>query len=33
LQVEVDCKLGSVEEIAAAVHEILGRIQDEAGFS
>ncbi|KAG0532887.1 hypothetical protein BDA96_04G144300 [Sorghum bicolor] len=33
LKVEVDCKLGSVEEIAAAVHEILGRIQDEAGFS
>lgn len=33
LKVEDECKLGSLDEIAAAVHEILGRIQEEAGFS
>ncbi|RCV43080.1 hypothetical protein SETIT_9G267300v2 [Setaria italica] len=33
LKVEDECKLSSVEEIAAAVHEILGRVQEEAGFS
>ncbi|GJN20444.1 hypothetical protein PR202_gb07823 [Eleusine coracana subsp. coracana] len=30
LNVEEECKLTSVEEIAAAVHEILGRIQEQA---
>ncbi|KAK3157446.1 hypothetical protein QOZ80_2AG0122410 [Eleusine coracana subsp. coracana] len=30
LKVEEECKLTSVEEIAAAVHEILGRIQEQA---
>ncbi|OEL36911.1 Transcription factor bHLH96 [Dichanthelium oligosanthes] len=33
LKVEDECKLSSVEEIAAAVHDILGRVQEEAGFS
>ncbi|CAN6288339.1 unnamed protein product [Urochloa humidicola] len=33
LRVEDECKLSCVEEIAAAVHEILGRVQGEAGFS
>lgn len=29
VQVEDDCKLSSVDELAAAVYEMLGRIQDE----
>ncbi|KAL6883690.1 hypothetical protein ACP4OV_011104 [Aristida adscensionis] len=33
LKVEDECKLSSMEEIATAVHEILGRVQEEAGFS
>ncbi|KAF8720718.1 hypothetical protein HU200_023621 [Digitaria exilis] len=33
LKVEDECNLSSVEEIAAAVHEILGRVQEETGFS
>ncbi|CAL4924689.1 unnamed protein product [Urochloa decumbens] len=35
LKVEDECKLSCVEEIAAAVHEILGRVQEqeEPGFS
>lgn len=30
-QVEDDSKMGSVEEIATAVHEILGSIQQQEG--
>lgn len=30
---EDGCKLGSVEEIAAAVHEILERMQEEQAFA
>ncbi|XP_062205543.1 transcription factor bHLH94-like [Phragmites australis] len=33
LKVEDECKLSSVEEIATAANEILGRVQQEAGFS
>ncbi|XP_015697296.1 transcription factor bHLH94-like [Oryza brachyantha] len=33
LKVEDGCKLGSVEEIGTAVHEILERIQEEQAFS
>ncbi|KAJ1295675.1 hypothetical protein BS78_01G240800 [Paspalum vaginatum] len=33
LKEEDECKLSSVEEIAVAVHEILGRVQEESGFS
>jgi len=29
-QVEDECKLTSVDEIAAAVHEMVGRIQEDA---
>jgi len=29
-QVEDECRLTSVDEIAAAVHEIAGRIQEDA---
>jgi hypothetical protein len=32
LQLEDECKLSSVEEIAEAVHEILRRIQEEQSF-
>jgi hypothetical protein len=30
MQVEDDCKLSSVDEIATAVHQLLCRIQEEA---
>lgn len=30
VQVEEDCKLSSVEDIAAVVNQILGRIHEEA---
>ncbi|KAL6641141.1 hypothetical protein ACP70R_019322 [Stipagrostis hirtigluma subsp. patula] len=33
LKVEDECKLSAVKEIAGAVHEIIGRVQEEAGFS
>lgn len=32
-QVEDNCQLTSGNEIAAAVHEMVGRIQEEAEFS
>ncbi|XP_042490657.1 transcription factor bHLH96-like [Macadamia integrifolia] len=33
VKVEEDCQLTSVDEIATAVHQMLGRMQEESGFS